>query len=483
MSVWWQWMREALSPTPEELQRLVDPISPVHLEDAIEATEPTSAEFRRLVEPVSAEILAVCSEATSPDAIEVQRLVARVRETESTRRGALAWLRPLVLSGAGVAAVGLALTLPQTPEFVTTETQWVTVSDAVALNAAITIDGEAQVQVTQVGDQGTRVDMAEGAVWFEVDPLGAPNLRSLLVVAGDVRVRVRGTRFQVRRAAGQVSVDVARGKVHVSDGQEAVELSAGQTWSSAPVVGTTTVAQLREVTEELAERLPAPRLGPPSRDPALGPPVPNATKEVVPELRVLPETSEPVRSASSEVEDLAAREDERILVVDGSDMAKDQWAILQKRIRDGDVQVLTGLDNFLAHYGDTAYAEPAQMARLNLLIERRPPMEALSEVERWLDDHPVSPRFIDVHGLRAGLTLHQLQDCQAALPSLEIVADRGRAEEAATAYAWHGICSLELGQPEAAAESLDRALEMGVPDPLRARVKDDAREARKQLRR
>jgi len=476
-------MREALSPTPEELQRLVEPVSPALLEEAIDATTARAEEILRLVEPVEAEVIAACTLVTTPDRIEVQRLVARVRESEQARRARGAWLRPLTLAGAGAAAIALTLALPTTPETTPSAMAWETIDHTVALNAAITVDGAATVQVTHVDDAGVRVDLATGTAWFEVDPLGAPDLRDLLVVAGEVRVRVMGTRFQVRHLADEVLVEVARGKVSVLHAGEAVVLTAGQAWSSAPTVADGALPTVREVAEELVEDLPASRLRLPAE--SLSTPLdrPKPVEEVVPDAdladaRLLPTPTRPPEGLEGEVSPVEPGQ-----VVDGTDLAKDQWAILQKHIRDGDVQVLTGVDNFLARYGHTPYAEPAQVARLELLIERRDPLEALGEVDHWLGAHPDSRRAVEVHDLRAGLLLHKLQDCRGALPSLAIVGASGTGDQAATSMAWHGICSLELGDPGTAVTSLDRALELGVPEPLEDRVREEAREARKELRR
>ncbi len=166
-----------------------------------------------------------------------------------------------------------------------------------------------------------------------------------------------------------------------------------------------------------------------------------------------------------------------------SDMAGDQWAIIQKQIRTGEAQVISALDRFLETHGGSSYGEEARVERLRLVAQRRPAVQALTEIDRWLASYPSSEHQVEVHSLRAGVTLQQLYDCNAALSSLEVVSTRGSGTEAATAMAWLGSCALEQGDNNRAVGALEQALEMDLPEAMQIQVKRDLREARRQQRR
>ncbi len=69
------------------------------------------------------------------------------------------------------------------------------------------------------------VELHTGRVLFSVAPT---RLRPFEVLADDIKVRVLGTRFDVRRQTGDVTVNVAEGLVSVQAKQTAHELKAGQ---------------------------------------------------------------------------------------------------------------------------------------------------------------------------------------------------------------------------------------------------------------
>lgn len=69
------------------------------------------------------------------------------------------------------------------------------------------------------------VELHTGRVLFSVAPT---QLRPFEVLADDIKVRVLGTRFDVRRQTGDVSVNVAEGLVSVQANQSAQQLKAGQ---------------------------------------------------------------------------------------------------------------------------------------------------------------------------------------------------------------------------------------------------------------
>ncbi|HET9987721.1 MAG TPA: FecR family protein [Kofleriaceae bacterium] len=74
-----------------------------------------------------------------------------------------------------------------------------------------------------------------GAAWFAVEPRGSRP--PFVVIAGDMRVRVIGTRFRVARDAERIEVEVDHGIVEVGYHGELVRVTNGQHWSSdAPSV-------------------------------------------------------------------------------------------------------------------------------------------------------------------------------------------------------------------------------------------------------
>jgi hypothetical protein len=82
-------------------------------------------------------------------------------------------------------------------------------------------------------DDLVEVKLRSGVATFEV---AKRPQRQFVVHAHDVRVRVVGTRFTVRKSAEGVEVSVLRGVVEVSRGAEVVSLTAGQSWHSTPEV-------------------------------------------------------------------------------------------------------------------------------------------------------------------------------------------------------------------------------------------------------
>jgi hypothetical protein len=92
------------------------------------------------------------------------------------------------------------------------------------------------VVVSGDDDRGIDVVLDRGAVTCEVAPRkGRP---PFVVDAGDVRVRVVGTRFTVARDALAVSVAVDHGTVEVTSSGKVATLHDGERWPDAEVPGT-----------------------------------------------------------------------------------------------------------------------------------------------------------------------------------------------------------------------------------------------------
>ncbi len=139
------------------------------------------------------------------------------------------WLGGL---GAAAAAAALAITvapwgelLPQPDTLYTTakgESRTLQLADG----SRVDLNTDSHISVRLEKD-ARRVTVHEGQALFDVAHDGA---RPFLITAGDETVRVVGTRFDVRRRDGQLSVTVLRGLVEVStDGEDTpIRLRPGQ---------------------------------------------------------------------------------------------------------------------------------------------------------------------------------------------------------------------------------------------------------------
>jgi hypothetical protein len=125
-------------------------------------------------------------------------------------------------------------------------------SSSVSLgDAHIALDPHSAI-VMDSHDDAPNVLVEQGAAWFAVEPRGSRP--PFVVIAGDTRVRVIGTRFRVARSAERVEVTVDHGTVEVGYHGDVARVTNGQHWSSdAP-----TVVGMAEV----AAPAPAPTPGP-----------------------------------------------------------------------------------------------------------------------------------------------------------------------------------------------------------------------------
>jgi len=94
--------------------------------------------------------------------------------------------------------------------------------------SSLAISPSSSVVASGDAEHGVLVVLEKGKVECEVAPRkGRP---PFVVQAGDVRVRVVGTRFAVERRANDVRVSVSHGAVEVSGGAETVMLHDGESW-------------------------------------------------------------------------------------------------------------------------------------------------------------------------------------------------------------------------------------------------------------
>jgi hypothetical protein len=99
-------------------------------------------------------------------------------------------------------------------------------STVALVDAHITLDPHSAI----VMRGGPDAIVERGAAWFAVEPRGSRP--PFIVVAGDARVRVIGTRFRVEHDGERVAVEVDHGTVEVGYHGEVVRITAAQHWSS-----------------------------------------------------------------------------------------------------------------------------------------------------------------------------------------------------------------------------------------------------------
>lgn len=127
-------------------------------------------------------------------------------------------------------------------------------SHVVLGTSALEVSPESAVVASGDDKQGLLVVLEKGSVDCEVAPRkGRP---PFVVLAGDVRVKVVGTRFVVTRAPEGVSVRVDHGVVEVARGGETKVLHDGEQWSEA------------KTASESPSVAPAPVPAAPSEEPA-----------------------------------------------------------------------------------------------------------------------------------------------------------------------------------------------------------------------
>jgi hypothetical protein len=103
-------------------------------------------------------------------------------------------------------------------------------SSSVSLgDAHIALDPHSAI-VMDSHDDAPSVLVEQGAAWFAVEPRGSRP--PFVVIAGDTRVRVIGTRFRVARSAERVEVTVDHGTVEIGYHGDVERVTNGQHWSS-----------------------------------------------------------------------------------------------------------------------------------------------------------------------------------------------------------------------------------------------------------
>ena len=295
---------------------------------------------------------------------------------------------------------------------------------ATQLGPSIQLQGVGELTVERAGPEGTEVHLTEGAYNFEVDPNGA--FRDLVVVAGDVRTTVHGTRFSVQRLEGRVKVVVERGRVSVAHGGQIQYLTANQSWTRpAPIVDTKAQA-LPVPTVAALVATPAPSEGPtkttaaasPSRDDAMA-----------------------LAGLLSSIEALHPED------------------------------ALLAIDAFLALYPDSALHTEARLLRVELAVNMAGESGVLNEIDALLALPEAAHRRLDLLEARARFADTNLQDCSLAIVAWQQLAFETIGTRRAMALARGGLCMVQQDPDNVEGRLLlEHALSEGVKEPLRTRV-------------
>ncbi|MEL6342435.1 MAG: FecR domain-containing protein [Myxococcota bacterium] len=202
---------------------------------------PSPEEIEAVRHPVSPVVMTRCAEWTAPTAVERDRLLTRLRHTPPAARSrSRSRSRPRSRWRVGLAAAAALLFSLRTIDFpniapsppVEANASLSLPAGPLRLNPDIVAAGSGEMSIISATAQGARVVIASGAIDFEVDPNGVG--RDLIVQAGAVEVRVTGTRFTVTHDAPLVMVSVARGSVEVRSPDGTVALQAGERWVYRP---------------------------------------------------------------------------------------------------------------------------------------------------------------------------------------------------------------------------------------------------------
>jgi len=375
----------------------------------------------------------------SIDDLAIQRAKREARRRTALRVLAVAATLALALLGGRLALRGVIGTAVETPPTMVVMTgadqhQVVTPVDGVDVE----VRPETQVTVLPGDPETVLLVLAEGEVVVDYRRgAGGPPLK---VQAGDVAVRVTGTRFAVARAADRVSVDVDRGSVVVSWPGGEADLGAGGTWRSWPDEVAVAVAEAPAI--ELDEpglalepdpaTAPIPVDAPPTAaSPAAEPDAPEAGG---PEVALAQATPEEIPDEAS----LFARiQLERGAGVPAADRLED-------------------LDRFLAAYPDSAFGEEIRALRIEALADTGQDTATLQAASAFCERHGEGARRRQVRWIEARVAHGRLDDCERALPAYRELA-AGTGPRVGEAMYGLGVCAYETGRVDEARDALRAA--------------------------
>jgi transmembrane sensor len=196
---------------------------------------------------------------------------ARITRLWSQISGRLEQKRPRRLVWLGRGAFGLTATaalwfafdatrLPSATGVALEPTSFETRTDSsnVALSdgSAVELAPQSHLDLVESKQESVKLSLAYGRVTCDVAKNTA---RAFSVLAGDVVVKVVGTKFSVSRNAGRVEVEVQRGVVEVKTPRrgEPLRLSAGQSYREEPAEAKPPVSEPERTEPERPEPKPA----------------------------------------------------------------------------------------------------------------------------------------------------------------------------------------------------------------------------------
>jgi hypothetical protein len=405
---------EQLRPSAEQVEGLVQPLPRAWIQRLATGSRPTTTELVHFREGLHAAPL---------------------------RSPIQGWQRPaLAMALVCALLIGAWFALPGSGGLPAQQTLTLAGAEALELGPTIRAHGDTRLAVVRQDAHHQRVSMGPGRATFEVDPDGPAT--SLVVLAGEVEVEVKGTAFTVDRTGDRVTVLVHRGLVEVRHRARVRLLGAGDTWQSP---------------EAAAAMRPA--LLEPAPSHAVAPAV--AQGDTARQEPVVPHTAPPVANPSGP----AVREPEPAtvlpypplepVVTPGSPGLEAELSLESVATAYADIMDLTELgasaarrreatDAFLRAHRDSAFAAEVRALNLEARAELNPTLALLDELDAWLASHPHSPWRLRLMASRARLAHDGLGDCALARPSYEALAAEGG--EAWQAWAAEGLVRCRNGR-------------------------------------
>ena len=462
MSRYTDWIPKAVTPTPDEVSRVTDPLGVDLREAARDATAPTSDEVHRLM-------------------MSRARVRAKLDAELEAQHEGWSWGRPAVLGTAGLlAAAAMAMVMvgggePTYGDVALSigEVHALSSNTVLELGPAIDVTATGQLRIDQADARGTFVTLIDGTASFDVEP-GA-DFRHLVVRAGDTEVEVKGTLFDVTMVNGEVGVVVDHGLVEVRHAGEAFYLATGEQWTVPEMAAQLDVTGSRKlptldavepvVVDDAAAAL--------SSEPVVlsVPPSAVADSEPVSEAVDVVELEEDHKVAAYEpghVDHSAASE------TTGTTMTwkranRQATAVLANRNakRDELLVALQMVNEVLEKEGlEVAEREQAMGQRLVLLAmtDGNATAGLVTDINNYLAAHPSTDLKVNLIRGRAQVANGILGDKVLAAQSYRELTSLTSGAEFAEAKAWQGIVAHELGDDREAADALQNALVSGQLD-------------------
>ncbi len=371
----------------------------------------------------------------------IQRARREARQRTALRAVALAATLALAVLGGRVAyrsLFGAPAELPPTMVVITAAGQ----TQAITPVSGIDVEVRPGTEVTVLpGDPGVRLVLADGEVVVDYrrGPAGPP----LQVAAGDVDVRVTGTRFGVSRSGDQVEVWVDRGSVAVAWPGGEADLAAGGTWRSRPV------------EDAVADGAPPVSAVEPSVPPADVSPA-SPVVATPPAITAPPAAPGPAPSPAAEV---AAGEP--VALAAAAPPVEDEAALFARIQLERGAGVpaadrLLDLEAFLAAYPDGPFAEEVRALHVEALADTGQDRAALDAAAAFCERHGEGTRRRQVRWIEARVAHHRLGDCARALPAYRELA-AGTGPRVGDAMYGLGVCAYETGRLDEARDALGAA--------------------------